>query len=173
MVQIAAAVMPVDGAIQAPFEHPLGHVLDPGEAVDQRIFLGSLGAGQGAEGKAKAAIAHHHGGGAVADGLGQRRLDLDLEVEVGVDVEQPRHQPLALAIDHGRGRCPGQIDALGGDLPILDRQIDSLRRGAGAIEDQRTADQGVPDGLSVHGHSLQGCYCGRKDCIRIFGRAGA
>ena len=144
MIQVIAGVVPLN-RLDTFVQHRLGNVLHAREAIDDGVLLAAL---LPPEAGAEAAVAHQHRGGAVPDHLGQAGLQVDFEIEVGVDIEQAGHQPLAFGFDDVRRFMRRQCAAAGGDAPGAKGDIFLPGRCAGAVEDQRVADQRVP-----------GCHC--------------
>jgi hypothetical protein len=121
-------------------ERGAGDVLDAFHQPDQP--LPAVGRGWR---EADPAVAHHHGGDPVPRGGRHLRIPGRLAVVMRVDVDPARGDDFARGVDLVRALAMNLPD--GGDQPVLDRDVSSEARGAGAVD-----DRAVPDDEVVSGH---------------------
>jgi hypothetical protein len=134
------------GALGDLAQDRLGHILDPGEAIHQRVFaIAALIAIR----ETQRTVRHQNGGGAMAHHFAQGRIKLHFKVKMGVDVQQARHHPFAMRLDNRFGLCPIQIRPARRYAAVLDGDVLDDRSGSGSIKHQPTGNHPVP--LMDHG----------------------
>ena len=142
-VEVLGERLPAPG--DAVVERGAGDVLDALHELHEPV----LGAGADRR-EPDAAVAHDDGGHAVPTRWRDVLVPTDLAVVVGVDVDEAGGEQVALGVDDAP--CLGRRGAGGRDvrdLPVVDRHVAALRRGAGAVDDGCVADDQIVHLLSL------------------------